>query len=139
MDVFEILKFIFVVSTLLLLILLYYYKLKKIYNISFNSYYLLTVCIISLILYNLLSFKIFSLNIEFYVLTLLTIFFIAYTLKTKRLLDCISLSEIFKSQKLKNKSAILFDKSYYSFETMYLIEFIILSLSLHIIIREILS
>ena len=130
MDVFEILKFIFVVSTLLLLILLYYYKLKKIYNISFNSYYLLTVCIISLILYNLLSFKIFSLNIEFYVLTLLTIFFIAYTLKTKRLLDCISLSEIFKSQKLKNKSAILFDKSYYSFETMYLFEFIILSLSL---------
>ena len=130
MDAYIIIKLIFIISDLLLATLISYYKLKKNYFISFNSYYLLTICIVCLISFHLLSF---FFNNKFYTLMILILFFSSFIIKIKRLLDCISLSKILKSHKLKNESKILFKKSYYSFETLYLIIFTFLSISLIIL------
>ena len=127
MDVYIIIKLIFIISDLLLVTLISYYKLKKNYFISFNSYYLLTICIVCLISFHLLSF---FFNNKLYTIMILILFFSSFIIKIKRLLDCISLSKILKSHKLKNESKILFKKSYYSFETFYLIIFTFLSIPL---------
>ena len=130
MDKYKNLYIIPLISELLLLFLLFYYKLKKYFNISFNSFYLFIFCIFSRILYHLLSFKEILSNKKFYIWILLIIFIFSYITRIKRLLDCISISKILKSQKIKNKSKILFEKSYYGSENIYLIIFFILTFSI---------
>lgn len=128
MEKFKLLSYIPLILELLLIIILSYNKLKKNYNISFNSFYLLIFCLLSLILCHIISFQIFSLfTNKIDILIIIIIFFISYTIRIKRLLDCISLSKILKSTKIKNKSKILFEKSFYSFETIYFLIFAFLS------------
>ena len=125
----QILCYISLISESLILISLFFSKLKKNYKISFNSFYLSIFNISSLILFHLIILLPFLSSEIFYSLIALVIFIFSYILRIKRLLDCISLSKIIKSLKIKNKSKILYEKSNYSNETIYFLLFIILTIS----------
>ena len=130
MDNYKYLYIISLISELLLILLVSFYKIKQYFNISFNSFYLFIFCIFSRIFYHLLSFnEILSTN-KFYIWILPIIFIFSYITRIKRLEDCISLSKILKSPKIKNKSKILFNKYYYASEHIYLIIFFILTSSI---------
>lgn len=125
----QILCYISLISESLIIISLFFSKLKKNYKISFNSFYLSIFNISSLILFHLIILLPFLSSEIFYSLIALVIFIFSYMLRIKRLLDCISLSKIIKSLKIKNKSKILYEKSNYSNETIYFLIFIILTIS----------
>ena len=125
----QILCYISLISESLIIISLLFSKLKKNYKISFNSFYLSIFNISSLILFHLIILLPFLSSEIFYSLIALVIFIFSYMLRIKRLLDCISLSKIIKSLKIKNKSKILYEKSNYSNETIYFLLFIILTIS----------
>lgn len=125
----QILCYISLISESLIIISLFFSKLKKNYKISFNSFYLSIFNISSLILFHLIILLPFLSSEIFYSLIALVIFIFSYMLRIKRLLDCISLSKIIKSLKIKNKSKILYEKSNYSNETIYFLLFIILTIS----------
>ena len=125
----QILCYISLISESLIIISLFFSKLKKNYKISFNSFYLSIFNISSLILFHLIILLPFLSSEIFYSLIALVIFIFSYILRIKRLLDCISLSKIIKSLKIKNKSKILYEKSNYSNETIYFLLFIILTIS----------
>ena len=131
MDIYKkTLCFISLASESLLLITLFYFKLKKFYIICFNSFYLLLFNIMSLIFFNLISFIPYLHYNKYYLRIISLVFFFSYINRIKRIIDCVSLSKILKSPKIKNKSKILYGKSYYSFETFYFIQFIILSITI---------
>ena len=125
----QILCYISLISESLIIISLFFSKLKKNYKISFNSFYLSIFNISSLILFHLIILLPFLSSEIFYSLIALVIFIFSYMLRIKRLLDCISLSKIIKSLKIKNKSKILYQKINYSNETIYFLLFIILTIS----------
>lgn len=125
----QILCYISLISESLIIMSLFFSKLKKNYKISFNSFYLSIFNISSLILFHLIILLPFLSSEIFYSLIALVIFIFSYMLRIKRLLDCISLSKIIKSLKIKNKSKILYEKSNYSNETIYFLLFIILTIS----------
>ena len=64
-----------------------------------------------------------------YIIIALIVFIFSYILRITRILDCLSLSKIIKSNKIEDKSKALFSKAYYSFELFYFTIFIISSLS----------
>jgi hypothetical protein len=84
----------------------------------------------SLIFFNLISFIPYLHYNKCYLRIISLVFFFSYINRIKRIIDCVSLSKILKSPKIKNKSKILYEKSYYSFETFYFIQFIILSITI---------
>ena len=132
MDVFQkTLSYISLSSEFILLIILLYRKLQKLYIIYFNSFYLLLFNIISLVFLNLILMSLIP-NIhynKYYLMIISLVFLFSYISRIKRIIDCISLSQILKSSKIKNKSKLLYEKSYYAYETFYFICFIILSIS----------
>ena len=64
-----------------------------------------------------------------YIIIALIVFIFSYILRITRILNCLSLSKIIKSNIIEDKSKALYSKSYYSFESFYLTIFIISSLS----------
>ena len=130
MDLIKKSSFMPLVSESLFLLLLVYNKLKKNYNKSFNSFHLLTSTIGSLIFFHLIYLVPFLSSNNFYFMIVLIILFFSYIIRIKRISDCLSLSKIFKSLKIKNKSEIIYKKFNYSFELLYFIIFIILSTSI---------
>jgi hypothetical protein len=114
----------------LLLIAIIYYKLRGLYKVSFNSFYLLILNISSLFLFHCI-FLIPSLyqDQNLYIIITLIVFICSYILRITRILDCLSLSKIIKSNKIEDKSKALYSKSYYSFESFYFTIFVISSLS----------
>lgn len=130
MDLIKKSSFIPLISESLFLLLLVYNILKKNYNISFNSFYLLISTIGSLIFFHLIYLVPLLSSNNFYFMIILIILFFSYIIRIKRILDFLSLSKIFKSLKIKNKSEIIYKKFNYSFELLYFITFIILSTSI---------
>ena len=124
----EICSYISLISESLLSISLIYFKLKKYYIISFNSFYLLIFNIITLKIFHFIYF-INTENIYLFYFPLLIVFQFSYILRIKRIIDCLSLSKILKSQTIKNKVKALSEKFNYSLEIFYFIYFIILSIS----------
>ena len=131
MDITKIIFLISLMIKLLLLITIIYYKLRGLYKISFNSFYLLIINISSLFLFHCI-FLIPSLSSDqnLYIIIALIVFIFSYILRIIRIFDCLSLSKIIKSSKIEDKSKALYSKSYYSFESFYLTIFIISSLSI---------
>ena len=131
MDITKIIFRISLMTKLLLLITIIYYKLRGLYKISFNSFYLLIINISSLFLFHCI-FLIPSLyqDQNLYIIIILIVFICSYILRITRIIDCLSLSKIIKSNKIEDKSKALYSKSYYSFESFYLTIFIISSLSI---------
>jgi hypothetical protein len=131
MDTTKIIFRISLMTKLLLLITIIYYKLRGLYKISFNSFYLLIFNISSLFLFQCI-FLIPSLSSDqnLYIIIALIVFIFSYILRLIRIFDCLSLSKIIKSSKIEDKSKALYSKSYYSFESFYLTIFIISSLSI---------
>ena len=131
MDITKIIFLISLMTKLLLLITIIYYKLRGLYKISFNSFYLLIINISSLFLFHCI-FLIPSLSSDqnLYIIIALIVFIFSYILRIIRIFDCLSLSKIIKSSKIEDKSKALYSKSYYSFESFYLTIFIISSLSI---------
>ena len=131
MDVFQkTLYYISLSSELLLLIILLYRKLQKLYIIYFNSFYLLLFNIISMIFLNLILMSLINTHYnKYYLMIISLVFLFSYINRIKKIIDCISLSKILKSSKIKNKTKLLYVKSYYAYETFYFICFIILSIS----------
>ena len=115
---------------LLFLFSIIYYKMIGLYKVSFNSFYLLVFNISSLFLFYCL-FLIPSLTSaqNLYIIIALIVFIFSYILRITRILNCLSLSKIIKSNIIEDKSKALYSKSYYSFESFYLTIFIISSLS----------
>ena len=131
MDITKIIFLISLMTKLLLLITIIYYKIRGLYKISFNSFYLLIINISSLFLFHCI-FLIPSLSSDqnLYIIIALIVFIFSYILRIIRIFDCLSLSKIIKSSKIEDKSKALYSKSYYSFESFYLTIFIISSLSI---------
>lgn len=131
MDITKIIFLISLMTKLLLLITIIYYKLRGLYKISFNSFYLLIINISSLFLFHCI-FLIPSLSSDqnLYIIIALIVFIFSYILRIIRIFDCLSLSKIIKSSKIEDKSKALYSKTYYSFESFYLTIFIISSLSI---------
>ena len=129
MDKIGICSYISLISESLLSIFLINFKLKKYYIISFNSFYLLMLNIISLKIFHLI-YLINPSNANFYFFILLIIFLFSYIIRIKRMVDCISLSTILKSRNIKNKTKELFEKFNYSLEIKYLANFAILSFTI---------
>ena len=131
MDITKIIFRISLMTKLLLLITIIYYKIRGLYKISFNSFYLLIFNISSLFLFHCI-FLIPSLSSDqnLYIIIALIVFIFSYILRIIRIFDCLSLSKIIKSSKIEDKSKALYSKSYYSFESFYLTIFIISSLSI---------
>ena len=131
MDITKIIFRISLMIKLFLLITIIYYKLRGLYKISFNSFYLLIFNISSLFLFHCI-FLIPSLSSDqnLYIIIALIVFIFSYILRIIRIFDCLSLSKIIKSSKIEDKSKALYSKSYYSFESFYLTIFIISSLSI---------
>ena len=141
MDITKIIFRISLMIKLFLLITIIYYKLRGLYKISFNSFYLLIFNISSLFLFHCI-FLIPSLSSDqnLYIIIALIVFIFSYILRIIRIFDCLSLSKIIKSSKIEDKSKALYSKSYYSFESFYLTIFIISSLSIFMLfyhLREI--
>ena len=115
---------------LLFLFSIIYYKMIGLYKVSFNSFNLLVFNISSLFLFYCL-FLIPSLTSaqNLYIIIALIVFIFSYILRITRILNCLSLSKIIKSNIIEDKSKALYSKSYYSFESFYLTIFIISSLS----------
>ncbi len=115
---------------LLFLFSIIYYKMIGLYKVSFNSFNLLVFNISSLFLFYYL-FLIPSLTSaqNLYIIIALIVFIFSYILRITRILNCLSLSKIIKSNIIEDKSKALYSKSYYSFESFYLTIFIISSLS----------
>ena len=117
------------VPKIFFLICLFYYKIKLFLIIAFNSYLLLMANIFSLLLFHLsLELKIFKPK-ELYNLIFSSLFIFSYIIRIKRILDFLSLSNIFKIGNIKDKekSKILFEKTYYSSEFFYFIQLIFIS------------
>ena len=131
MDITKIIFRISLMTKLFLLITIIYYKIRGLYKISFNSFYLLVFNISSLFLFHCI-FLIPSLSSDqnLYIIIALIVFIFSYILRIIRIFDCLSLSKIIKSSKIEDKSKALYSKSYYSFESFYLTIFIISSLSI---------
>ena len=130
MDITKIICFISLMMKLLFLFSIIYYKMIGLYKVSFNSFYLLVFNISSLFLFYCL-FLIPSLTSaqNLYIIIALIVFIFSYILRITRILNCLSLSKIIKSNIIEDKSKALYSKSYYSFESFYLTIFIISSLS----------
>lgn len=130
MDITKIICFISLMMKLLFLFSIIYYKMIGLYKVSFNSFNLLVFNISSLFLFYCL-FLIPSLTSaqNLYIIIALIVFIFSYILRITRILNCLSLSKIIKSNIIEDKSKALYSKSYYSFESFYLTIFIISSLS----------
>ena len=129
MNVKKIIWIVPIIAHIFFIISLLYYKIKSYLSISFNSFYLLTINIISLSLFH------FSIEIEFFGSNKLfkiifsIIFFFSYIIRIKRILDFLSLSNILKLKNIKGKekSKILYGKAYNSFEISSIILLVFLS------------
>ena len=130
MDITKIICYISLMIKCLILFAIIYYKLRGLYKVSFNSFNLLIFNISSLFLFHCI-FLIPSLSKyqNLYIIITLIVFICSYILRITRILDCLSLSKIIKSNKIEDKSKALYSKSYYSFESFYFTIFIISSLS----------
>ena len=130
MDITKIICCISLMMKLLFLFSIIYYKIIGLYKVSFNSFYLLVFNISSLFLFYCL-FLIPSLTSaqNLYIIIALIVFIFSYILRITRILNCLSLSKIIKSNIIEDKSKALYSNSYYSFESFYLTIFIISSLS----------
>ena len=131
MKVQKILWIIPIVPETFFLISLFYYKIRSYLSIAFNSFYLLTMNILSLLLFH--SSIEFNINIfgtiKLNKLIFPIVFFFSYVIRIKRILDLLSLSDILKLKRIKGnvKSKLLYDKVYYCFELSYLIKLLVLS------------
>ena len=117
------------IAQVFFIISIFYYKIKTYYSISFNSFYLLTINICSLSLFNLSLEKIFFGSNELFQNIISMIFFLSYIFRIKRILDFLSLANILKDKSLKGKekSKKLYEKANYIFEFSYIIYLIILA------------
>ena len=129
MNVKKIIWIVPIIAHIFFIISLLYYKIKSYLSISFNSFYLLTINIISLSLFHLsIEIEFFGSNKLFKIIFSI-IFFFSYIIRIKRILDFISLSNILKLKNIKGKekSKILYGKAYNSFEISSIILLVFLS------------
>ena len=129
MDVERILWIVPIIPQIFFIILLFLNKNKGHLSISFNSFYLIIINILSLLLYHL-SFGLDILHsnqsLKF---SFLIVFFFSYIIRIKRILNILSLSCLFKAKNIKgkDKSKILYEKVSISFEFSYFFKIIFLS------------
>ena len=129
MDVEKILWIVPIIPQIFFIILLFFNKNKGHLSISFNSFYLIIINILSLLLYHL-SFGLDILHsnqsLKF---SFLIVFFFSYIIRIKRILNILSLSCLFKAKNIKgkDKSKILYEKVSISFEFSYFFKIIFLS------------
>ena len=129
MKVQKILWIVPIVPETFFMISLFYYKIRSYLSITFNSFYLLTMNILILLLFHSsIEFNIFG-TIKINKLIFPIVFFFSYIIRIKRILDLLSLSDILKLKRIKGnvKSKLLYDKVYYCFELSYLIKLLVLS------------
>ena len=129
MNVKKIIWIVPIIAHIFFIISLLYYKIKSYLSISFNSFYLLTINIISLSLFHLsIEIEFFGSNKLFKIIFSI-IFFFSYIIRIKRILDFLSLSNILKLKNIKGKekSKILYGKAYNSFEISSIILLVFLS------------
>ena len=129
MKVQKILWIVPIVPETFFMISLFYYKIRSYLSITFNSFYLLTMNILILLLFHSsIEFNIFG-RIKINKLIFPIVFFFSYIIRIKRILDLLSLSDILKLKRIKGnvKSKLLYDKVYYCFELSYLIKLLVLS------------
>ena len=129
MKVQKILWIVPIVPETFFMISLFYYKIRSYLSITFNSFYLLTMNILILLLFHSsIEFNIFG-TIKINKLIFPIVVFFSYIIRIKRILDLLSLSDILKLKRIKGnvKSKLLYDKVYYCFELSYLIKLLVLS------------
>jgi len=137
MDINKIIFYISLFLQLLLLILIIYYKIRGLYKISFNSFYLLVFNISSQLLFNCVNLiPSLSSKQNLYIMIVLIVFICSYIMRIKRILDCLSLSKIIKSNKIEHKSKALYSRSYFSFESLYFTIFVISYLSIFLLFHQ---
>ena len=121
----------------LLLFSIIYYKFRGLYKVSFNSFYLIIFNISSLILFHCVYlFSSLSSEQNLYIMIALIVFICSYIMRIMRIIDCLSLSKIIKSNKIEDKSKELYSKSHYSFESLYFTIFIISYLSIFLLFHQ---
>ena len=129
MDVKKTLWIIPIIPQIFFIISVLKNKIKGNLSVSFNSFYLLIINILTLILFHS-SFELNILNLrQIFKFSFLIALFFSYVIRIKRILNILSLSYLLteKNIKRKEKSKIIYEKAFISFEITYFIKIIFFS------------
>ena len=129
MDVKKTLWIIPIIPQIFFIISVLKNKIKGNLSGYFNSFYLLIINILTLILFHS-SFELNILNLrQIFKFSFLIALFFSYLIRIKRILNILSLSYLLteKNIKRKEKSKIIYEKAFISFEITYFIKIIFFS------------
>ena len=129
MDVKKTLWIIPIIPQIFFIISVLKNKIKGNLSVSFNSFYLIIINILTLILFHS-SFELNILNLrQIFKFSFLIALFFSYVIRIKRILNILSLSYLLteKNIKRKEKSKIIYEKAFISFEITYFIKIIFFS------------
>ena len=129
MDVKKTLWIIPIIPQIFFIISVLKNKIKGNLSVSFNSFYLIIINLLTLILFHS-SFELNILNLrQIFKFSFLIALFFSYVIRIKRILNILSLSYLLteKNIKRKEKSKIIYEKAFISFEITYFIKIIFFS------------